>query len=79
MSQNGVATVGADEVLRRQIVGTVRAGDMYRDAVIVLVETGQGVTPTNVRAVFGGPFGKHLNESPLLNRDYEQLGVPAPP
>lgn len=48
---------------------------MHRDAVVVLIETGQGVTPPNVRLVFAGPFGKHLNEPPLLNGDHEQLGV----
>ena len=37
------ATVGADKVLGRQIVGPVRFDDMYRDAVVVLVETGQDV------------------------------------
>lgn len=68
------ATVGADKVLGRQIVGTVRSGDMHRDAVVVLVETGHDVTPTNVRVVFAGPLGKHLNKHPLLNGDHEQLG-----
>ena len=67
------ATVGSDKVLRRQVVGTVRSGDMYRDAVVVLVETGQDVTPTNVSVVFAGPLGKHLNKPPLLNGDHEQL------
>ena len=47
---------------------------MYRDAVVVLVETGQDVAPTNVRAVFASPLGKHLNKPPLLNGDHEQLG-----
>ena len=48
------ATVGADKVLGRQIVSTIRTGDMYRDAVVMLVKTRQGVTPTNVCAVFAG-------------------------
>ena len=58
------ATVGADKVLGRQIVGTVQAGDMHRDAVVVLVETGHDVTPTNVHVVFAGPLGEHPNEPP---------------
>ena len=62
------ATVGADKVLRRQIVGAIRAGDMYRDAVVVLVETRQSVTPTHVRLVFAGPLGKHLQQAPAVVR-----------
>ena len=63
------------KVLGRQIVSTFRAVDMYRDAVVVLVETGQRVTPTNVGVVFGGPLGKHLNEPALLDGNHEQLGA----
>ena len=64
-----MTTVGADKVLGRQIVGTIRAGDMQRDAVVVLVEASQGMTPTYVHLVFAGSVDKHLNEPPLLNRD----------
>ena len=46
---------------------------MYRDAVVVLVETRQSVTPTHVRLVFASPLGKHLNKPLLLNGDGEQL------
>lgn len=75
MAGFAVTTVGADKVFRRQIVGTVWAGDMDRDAAVVLVETGQGMTPTNVGLLFAGPFGEHLNEAALLNRDDEQLAA----
>ena len=68
------AAVGADKVIGRQIVGTVRSDDMYRDAVVVLVDTGQDVAPTNVRVVSASPLGKHLNKPPLLNGNHEQLG-----
>ena len=69
------AAVGADEVLGGQIVGAVGAGDMDGDAVVVVVETGQGVTPTNVHVVFGCPLGKHMDQPALLNGDHEELGV----
>jgi hypothetical protein len=69
------AAVGADEVLGGQIVGAIRAGDMDGDAVVVVVETGQGVTPTNVHVVFGCPLGKHMDQPALLNGDHEELGV----
>jgi len=70
-----VATSAADEVLCRQIVGTVRAGDMYRDAVVVLVETDQGVTPRDVRVVFRRPVRQAPERVPVVERDFEQLGV----
>ena len=69
------AAVGADEVLGGQIVRAVRPGDMHRHGVVVLVETRQGMTPTNVCVVFAGPLGKHQDEALLLYGDGEQLGV----
>ena len=56
-----MATVGADEVLGPQIVGTVRPGDMHGDAVFVLIETGHDMAPTDLRVVFLGPLDEHLN------------------
>src|SRR6202012_4086105 len=70
-----VATVGADEVLGRQVVGAVGAGDVDRDVVITLFETGQGVTPTDVGGVVVGPSAERLDKALLLYRDDEQLGV----
>lgn len=69
------AAVGADKVLGRHVVGTVRPVDMNCDAFVLLIETGHGVTPANFRVVSLGPLAKRFNEPLLLNRHDEELGV----
>jgi hypothetical protein len=69
------ATVGADEILRRQLVGAVRVGDVDRDTVGVLVEANQPVTPTDIGIVFNGPVGEHLHKPGLLDGKHKGLGI----
>ena len=55
LARRAGAAVGTDQVPSSQLICAVRPGDLYRDAVRVLVEGGEGVTPTDIDVVFAGP------------------------
>src|SRR6202000_3133034 len=82
LSSRAFTAVRADEIGGLQLVGPCRPADMYRDArlvlVDVLIEAGQSVAPTNVRAVFAGPLRKTLDKLGLLNRKPELLRLGDP-
>ena len=69
------ATVGANQVLGHQLVGTIRTGHLNGDAVVMLIETRQRVPPSNIDVVFAGPLRQHLDQPGLLNRQQEHLGI----
>ena len=69
------AAVGADEILRPQLVVTIGPADVHGDAVGVLVEAGKPVPPANVGLVLDGPLRERLNQLGLLDGEHEHLRI----